>query len=375
MEKNNNTANGRSAEDRALDKFADLLISKIQTIQADWKKPWFTEGSSLLPINMSGREYNGMNSLMLMLQAENEGYKMPVWATFDRIKSLNFVSNKQGARQRIKDKEGKELPEVSINKGAKSFPVFLTTFTCIHAETKEKINYDDWKQLTEEQRREYNIYPKLKVYNVFNVEGQTNIKEARPEIYEKLQKQFVPKPPIHEEGEMYTFPAMDCMIAEDKWICPIRPTYGDDAYYSTSKNHIVIPEKRQFKSGESFYSNLLHEMTHSTGAEQHLNRLKPTSFGSKDYAREELVAEMSAALVSSRYGMDKVVKEDSVPYLKSWLDSLKEDVSFIRTVLFDVKRASNLITQCIDGIQAEIDAADGAPGTGIPEYMTSNIAV
>ena len=156
---------------------------------------------------------------------------------------------------------------------------------------------------------------------------------------------------------MFSFPAIDRMIAENKWICPIKPTYGDNAYFSISKNEIVIPEKRQFKSGESYYSNLAHEMTHSTGAENQLNRLKPSSFGSKEYAREELVAEMSAALVSQRYGMSKVIKEDSLPYLKSWLDSLKEEPSFIKTVLQDVKKASGMINQHIDKMQLELDSA------------------
>ena len=88
------------------------------------------------------------------------------------------------------------------------------------------------------------------------------------------------------------------MIEHDEWICPIKPTYGDNAYYSISKKEIVIPEKGQFKDGESFYSNLFHEMAHSTGAEEHLNRLKPgQSFGSKEYSAEELKAEMTAALV------------------------------------------------------------------------------
>ena len=64
----NDNSDGRSAEDRALDKFAELLISKLETIQADWKKPWFTEGvSTSLPKNLSGREYNGMNSMILMV--------------------------------------------------------------------------------------------------------------------------------------------------------------------------------------------------------------------------------------------------------------------------------------------------------------------
>ena len=96
-------------------------------------------------------------------------------------------------------------------------------------------------------------------------------------------------------------------------------------------------------------------MAHSTGAEQHLNRLKPTSFGSKEYAREELVAELTAALTSQRYGMSKVIKEDSVPYLKNWLDSLKEEPSYIKNVLQDVKKASSMINQHIDKVQLQLD--------------------
>ena len=113
----NYNSDGKSAEDRTLDKFAELLIEKLETIQADWKKPWFTEGvSTSLPKNLSGREYNGMNSMMLMLHAEKEGYKLPVWATFDRITNLNYVKDKQGAKQEAKDSEGNKLPLVSVNK-------------------------------------------------------------------------------------------------------------------------------------------------------------------------------------------------------------------------------------------------------------------
>ena len=69
-----------------------------------------------------------MNSIMLMLHAEKEGFKLPVWATFDRITGLNYVKDKQGARQDAVDSEGNKLPLVSVNKGAKSFPVFITTY-------------------------------------------------------------------------------------------------------------------------------------------------------------------------------------------------------------------------------------------------------
>ena len=272
---------------------------------------------------------------------------------------MNFAKDKQGAKQQVKDGKGEPLPHVGVNKGEKSFPVFITTFSVVNPETKEKIKYDDYKQMSEDERAKYNVYPKLQVYNVFNVD-QTNLKEARPELYQKLEQANGQNRPMVQEGEQFSFEAMDRMIENNEWICPIKPTYGDDAYYSISKAEIVIPEKKQFKDGESFYSNLAHEMAHSTGAENFLNRLKPTSFGSKEYSREELVAELSAALVAQRYGMQKNLKEDSAAYLKSWLDSLKESPDYIKTVLTDVKKASHMITQRIDAVQLKIDNGEEA---------------
>nr|WP_307768701.1 zincin-like metallopeptidase domain-containing protein [uncultured Bacteroides sp.] len=346
-------SDGRSSEDKALDKFAEMMIEKIKTLQNDWKKPWFTDKSISWPRNLSGREYNGMNALLLMMHCEKQGYKLPVFCTFDRVAGLNYTKDKQGVRQQIKDNNGQELPKVSILKGERSFPVFITTFTVVDKETKEKIKYDDYKLLSEEEKKNYNVYPKLQVYNVFNVH-QTNLQEARPDLYKKLAdegKQIRPQ----SEGEELSFVPLDRIIKDNGWICPIKPTYGDSAYYSISKNEIVVPEKKQFKDGESFYTNLGHEMAHSTGAENQLGRLQPTSFGSKEYAREELVAELSAALVAQRYGMTKHLKEDSASYLKSWLDSLNESPEFIKTTLTDVKKASSMITKCIDAMQQKID--------------------
>lgn len=132
--------------------------------------------------------------------------------------------------------------------------------------------------------------------------------------------------------------------------------HQDNAYYSISKDEIVIPEKSQFVDGEAYLGTLLHEMVHSTGAESRLNRLKPAAFGSAEYAREELVAELGSALIASRYGFAKHVKDDSAAYLKSWLGSLKESPEFLKTTLFDVKRASSLITGQIDALREKIDA-------------------
>ena len=84
--------------------------------------------------------------------------------------------------------------------------------------------------------------------------------------------------------------------------------------------------------------------------------LKPgQSFGSSEYAREELVAELTAALVSSQYGMTKHVKSDSAAYLKGWLSKLQEDPAFIKTTLMDVKRSASFIGQRVDAVKVRLD--------------------
>ncbi len=352
MKKNTYNTDGLSAEDRALNTFAELMIDKIRNLQEDWKKPWFSPQASQLPQNLNGRNYNGMNSIVLMLMQEKNGWQTSRYATFDRIVSLNFTKGKDGKTSAV-DENGNKLPRVAINKGEKSTPVMLTTFTCVNKDTKEHIKYDDYKQLSQEERSNYNVYPKLQVYNVFNID-QTNLKEARPEMYQKFREEADCQDERTTEG-MVEFPALDAMIEKDLYVCPIKPIHGDNAYYSISKDEIVVPEKSQFIDGESFYSNLIHEMSHASGSANRLNRLTPSTLGSESYAREELVAELTAALVSSQYGMAKHVKSDSAAYLKSWLASLNEDPNFIKTTLMDVKRSSSFISQRLDAVSQRLE--------------------
>ncbi len=151
---------GPNAEDKALDLFAEMMIEKIESIRTDWHKPWFTEWSMQWPRNLSGREYNGMNAFMLMLHCEKSGYAIPRFCTFDCVQRMNKEAT---------DKDGKELPKVSVRKGEKSFPVMLTTFTCVHKETKEKVKYEDYKKMTPEEQDRYTVYPRMQVFRVFNV--------------------------------------------------------------------------------------------------------------------------------------------------------------------------------------------------------------
>lgn len=359
MAKKNYNSDGQSATDKALDKFTELMIEKIEHLQGDWKKPWFTPGVAQPPHNLSGRNYNGGNALMLMMQAEKMGYEIPVWGTFDRIIGLNYSRNKEGGKTPLLDKDGNKLPTVSVNKGEKSFPVFLTTFTVVNPDTKERIPYDDYKQMSKEEQAKYNVYPKLQTFYVFNVAAQTNLKEARPELYEKLKAE-VTGPAERQEGDLKSHPAIDKMIDDNLYYCPIKQIKGDEAYYSISKDEIVVPTREQFVDGEAFASNTLHECAHATGAESRLDRLKPTGFGSAEYAKEELTAELSAAVVASQYGLTKHVKNDSAAYLKSWLSSLQESPDFLKTVLNDVKRCTSMLNQRIEAIQLEMDKGEKA---------------
>ena len=339
---------GLSAEDRALNVFADIMIDKIRNLQQDWKQPWISPGAAQLPRNLNGRNYNGMNSIILMFLQEKHGWQTARYATFDRITDMNFAKDKEGKRLHLlTDKDGNKLPYVRVNKGEKSTPVMITTFTCVHKKTNERIKYEDYKQLTDKERNEFSVFPKQHVYNVFNVD-QTNMKETRPELYETYHKEAQGTLELSDKG-MVSLPEIDAMIDKDLYVCPIKPTAGNDAYYSVARDEIIIPEKAQFIDGESFYSNLLHEMSHASGSPDRLNRIKPDQ-DRTGYSREELVAELTAALVASRYGMAKHVKSDSAAYLKSWLGSLNETPEFIKTTLNDVKRSASFITQRMEAV-------------------------
>ena len=339
---------GLSAEDRALNVFADIMIDKIRNLQQDWKQPWISPGAAQLPRNLNGRNYNGMNSIILMFLQEKHGWQTARYATFDRITDMNFAKDKEGKRLHLlTDKEGNKLPYVRVNKGEKSTPVMITTFTCVHKKTNERIKYEDYKQLTDKERNEFSVFPKQHVYNVFNVD-QTNMKETRSELYETYRKEAQGTLQLSDKG-MVSLPEIDAMIDKDLYVCPIKPTAGNDAYYSVARDEIIIPEKAQFIDGESFYSNLLHEMSHASGSPDRLNRIKPDQDRTA-YSREELVAELTAALVASRNGMAKHVKSDSAAYLKSWLGSLNENPEFIKTTLNDVKRSASFITQRMEAV-------------------------
>lgn len=232
---------------------------------------------------------------------------------------------------------------LNILKGEKSFPVIYWNFS-VRDKNGKKIPFDVYKNLDKNEQQEYKVTPFLKTYNVFNVQ-QTNLQETKPEKWEALKEQFK-IPAIKDEQGMLTVPLIDAMVREQQWICPIYSKEGNSAYHARGEeNHIVVPLKGQFKDGENFYSTLLHEMAHSTGEPEHLNREKGVIFGDKQYAKEELVAELTSATVGQSLGISTHIREENAMYLKNWLGALKEDPKFIYNILADVGKASNMIQE------------------------------
>jgi len=342
------TISSKTSEEKYSEKFAEMMIERIEQCQSNWKTPWLAPMSR--PVSMSGRPYNGANWFFLMMHTMEKQYNVPVYGTFKNFTDLNYNKDSKGKVTQVTDENGKPLPKVTILKDEHSVPVNFHSVKVENNETGEKISYKEYKELSKEEQEKYSIKSYDGWHPVFNID-QTNLKEARPELYNKLVEQF--SAPKVQKGSEMSMPSLDVMVENNLWLCPIKPTYGNDAYYSISKDEIVVPEKRQFEHDEMYYGNMLHEMTHSTGAEGRLNRLKPSSFGSKEYAKEELVAEMTAAMIASQHGMTKYVKEDSVAYLKSWLESLKQEPSFITSVIKDIDKASTMVNRRIEEVEKE----------------------
>lgn len=341
-DKNHTPSDGRNAEDRAYERFRNMMIEKLETIRNNPMQPWFEEGSVRWTRTLSGNGYNGMNALMLIMHCEKEGYKTPVFMTFDQVASLNFDKSKE--RKPLRDEEGHPLPRVSILKGSKSFPVFLATHTVVHNKTNEKINYSDYKKLLPDKQDEYKVDQEYQVFNVFNI-AQTNIVESRPELYAKLHKDNKELPP-ELIPDAYSFPAMDKIINENDWQCPIYIRHQDKSFFSRNQDEIILQDKSQFDSNEVFYGTALQEMVNSIGS-------KDTSEGLSDpsYA---LIAELSSSLVMQKYGLSKTIKKDSQEHIEEWLSELRENNDFIKNLLTDIRKTANLINAKIDTINCQL---------------------
>lgn len=312
--------------DKAAEQFANLMIEKIEQISADWQKPWISvvsKSRTFFPVNLNGRRYAGGNAFLLLIVCEKHDYQTPVFLTFNQAKEAG----------------------ISVLKGAKSFPVYYFLFCVYHKETGHKITIDEYRELTKEEQAEYKVIPTYKYFNVFNLD-QTNFSDVKPEAWEQLREKYRGKKSDPEaEPDSYNFPQIDEMLAGQNWHCKINVEQSDRAFYSPKLDYITVPKKAQFVDSVSFYETLLHEIAHSTGHPTRLNRDLCNPFGSPKYAREELVAEFSAALAGMSFGIAEHVRPENASYLKNWTEAIKEEPRFLLTVLGDTMKAVKMIAE------------------------------
>ncbi|HDX8143329.1 TPA: DUF1738 domain-containing protein [Campylobacter fetus subsp. venerealis] len=260
---------------------ADKIITALENGTAPWIKPWKAiDLQNTLPYNpTTGKEYNGINSINLMLQ----GYSDPRWLTYKQAQSIN----------------------AQVKKGEKSTLIQYWQFS-------EKVDKLDemGKPITNENGEIEKIEipleaPKIFFANVFNAQQIENMPklETKPQIDEFK---------IIEAAEN---------IIKNSGAKIVHK--GNNAYYQPNSDTITLPPKESFISESAYYATALHELGHWSGHESRLNRDLNHPFGSDGYAKEELRAEISSFLNSAKLGLDYDPGQH-LSYIGSWVKILKD---------------------------------------------------
>jgi antirestriction protein ArdC len=268
----------------------DRIIALLEAGTVPWQKPWTDAG---VPMNvMSKRPYRGIN-LWLLLSLP---YERNLFLTWDQLKKIGGSVNK--------DEHG-----------------HIVVFWKNVAKKPEELGADGKPKTT----------PMLRYYKVFNIEQCRDIpKDLIPELVNDEEY-----PILECEGIIATMPN-----------CPTIIFQGKKAYYDISKDHIVLPQLKSFKTSESYYSTLFHELVHSTGAEKRLGRKSITDmaeFGSESYSQEELIAELGASYLCAFSGILEKEIVHSAEYLVGWLSKLRDDKRFIIQASGQAQKAVDLI--------------------------------
>lgn len=258
----------------------DQIVAQLEQGTVAWRKPW-RSGAGVGPTNLvSNKAYRGINVFLLAVQP----YASPYWLTFNQMTQLG------GHLKKINGDDEKGT-------GQKSTVVVF------------------WQMLKAKNDPEKMI-PMLRYYRVFNLDQTEGV--------------HVPKGRITEETLELEF---DPIAAAEKIIAGYRnpPKITENeptAWYRSDSDVVNLPHRELFETPDEFYATAFHELGHSTGNKSRLDRLAPTYFGSHDYGREELVAEMTAAFLSAESGIVSTQK-NSAAYLASWIKTIREDVKAV----------------------------------------------
>ena len=303
-----------TAQQQAL---VDQVLKNLEEGAGLWKQGWVVTGAPQSAT--TGKRYRGLNNFFLTLAAMREGYKDNRWATFHQIQE-NGWSFKT-------DEEGK-----SIAKGKSETVEF---YKLRDKATKKPFDRSVLDGLTKEERDDYmkeNVYPLRKYYKVFNADIIDGIPapEQTNEIDERTRS---------ERAEQF----IDFWSKTESEI-----SYGGgSAYYNPKTDKIRLPERRDFHTAEDYYSTAFHEIGHSTGHEKRLNRNLEGGFGSSEYAKEELRAEIASMFIEQEFGIevDESAVRNNSAYLQAWKEEIKEDPNALFKAIIDADRSAKYLVE------------------------------
>jgi antirestriction protein ArdC len=266
------------------------IIDKLESGTVPWHKPWAGGG---IPKNFtSKKEYRGINPFIL----GSAGYAYPYFLTYNQAKQCGG----------------------HIKKGSKGLPV-------VFYKTIEKEDSDD-----PEKSEKYQV---LRYYTVFNIEQTVGIDYADSVTDIPTLDNF--QAILQAESLIQNMPNKPkCQEIENR------------AYYSPTMDLVNMPKREMFESEPFYYSTYFHELTHSTGHESRLNRktLKDlAAFGDHDYTKEELCAEMGAAMLCGNVGIENRTIDNSAAYIAGWLKALKSDKKFVIQAAAQAQKAVDYI--------------------------------
>ena len=272
----------------------DRIIAEMEKGIIPWQQPW-NSGECCISYT-TGKAYSWLNQLML-------GFRSGEWLTFNQCKA-----------------EGG-----NIKRGEKGCPIVFWSFN----DKKVKTVDEDGNEVVRILRG----HPFLKYYTVFHIDQCEGIKPKHADKFELFNND-----PIEEAEKVVN-------TYFDREECKLTVYKSNRAFYSPSTDTVTVPAMAQYKVREEYYSTLFHEMVHSTGHKTRLDRLvKCAAFGSEDYSREELVAEMGAAMLVAKIGIDcESAFRNSVGYLQGWLKALKNDNKLIVVAAGKSEAAVNYI--------------------------------
>lgn len=262
----------------------EKFIEALENGVCPWQKPW-KAGS--VPVNMvSKKAYRGINLFLLSLSP----YSSSFWGTYKQ------VAAKGG----------------NVKKGEKSTLIIF------------------WKMLISKDKKtgDKKTVPMLRYYNVFNADQCEGL-----DLDEGASEGLDFNPIEAAEDLAFDFADRENVALKFQ---------GNAACYVPSLDEVRMPSKETFVSEGAYYSTLFHEFAHSTGHSSRLNRLDNSSFGSDPYAKEELIAELSAAFVCADLGIDNTF-DNSAAYLQSWIKKLKGDSTLLISASSKAAKAFQLI--------------------------------